>query len=357
MQLPPPVHGASMVNSMIKNSALLNRYFDTFYINIAPSDDIKEIGKFSLIKVLSFIKIALLAIFWRIKFRPDLVYLTLSPYGIAFVKDAILAMLMKASGAKVIYHMHGKGIAQEVENHYFKKLVYRTVFKSADIIHLSESLIVDIEPVIDKSKEVYVLNNGIEDLYKPGGIRNEKFTFVYLSNIGPSKGANLLVEASKILLEQGVSDFKVEIYGNSNNSSYYNTIEENVKSIRENNVQLCGPVYGQDKYDCLSRGHVFVLPTKYRNECFPLAILEAMSCGLPIISTKEGAIPDIVDDSIGFVLDNLSADSLATAMKNMLNDQEFYLSATESARNKYKNSYTINVFERNLANIFRRFLS
>ena len=46
----------------------------------------------------------------------------------------------------------------------------------------------------------------------------------------------------------------------------------------------------------VKREDVFVFPTFYHNECFPLVLLEAMQHHLPCISTTEGGIPGIIDD-------------------------------------------------------------
>ena len=59
-------------------------------------------------------------------------------------------------------------------------------------------------------------------------------------------------------------------------------------------VKVHGPLYGAEKEAMLEKVGALVFPTYYHNECFPFVILEAMKAGLPVISTEEGAIPDMV---------------------------------------------------------------
>lgn len=59
------------------------------------------------------------------------------------------------------------------------------------------------------------------------------------------------------------------------------------------------------------------------NECFPLVILEAMEYKLPVISTNEGGIPDIVKDGEnGLICEKQNPYSLADCIAKLLDDEE-----------------------------------
>src|SRR5690606_38457802 len=114
MQLPPPVHGASMMNDYIKNSKVLNNQFDCTYLNISTATSISDIGKFNVRKLISLYQ--LYCAFFRVvrKEKFDIIYITLSPHGSAFYKDSFFATVGKLFCNKVVVHLHGKGINKQI---------------------------------------------------------------------------------------------------------------------------------------------------------------------------------------------------------------------------------------------------
>ena len=111
LHYPPPVHGAAMVGQYIKESTLLNSTFSSTYINLSTSSSVDEIGKNGWLKMKRFFEIIRHVFFAITKNKPDIVYLTLTSSGIGFFKDAIVIMLLKAFGLKMIYHFHNKGVS------------------------------------------------------------------------------------------------------------------------------------------------------------------------------------------------------------------------------------------------------
>lgn len=349
-QLPPPVHGASVVNKSIQDSQLINRAFDTEFINISPATDLADIGKFSAKKALVFLSILCKSLKAFFKLKPDLIYLTLSPHGLAFYKDGFLALILKSLGGKLVFHLHGKGIRNEAEKSWLKKKLYRLAFKDVDVIHLTESLFYDVEDVRDKAKSITAIANGIAPINKTSTAHKaEIFTFVYLSNLIRSKGADILVRASGMIPAEYQSRLQVKIIGKPSDAQYAAEIERLIAENPYNNIKLLEPKYGQEKIKELTSSHVFVLPTRFKNECFPLSILEAMAAELAVISTNEGAIAEIVDHgATGEVLIDATPKALAEAMIKHIMDPEYSMNCAKSGLQKYLKHYKQEDFEKNL---------
>jgi len=347
VQLPPPVHGVSAVNNLIYNSLILNKNFETAYIDISPSNELDEIGKLQACKLFKTFFIFINTLVSFVKFKPNLVYMTLSPYGLAFYKDGILAIALKILGASLVFHMHGKGIKQIVEKSKFKKYIYKFVFKNVDVIHLSERLFTDIESVRDLSNKIFALPNGVKPVEHFSHFRDKKIVFIYLSNLVRLKGADILVHAISLIPEKYHNLFCVKIIGKSSSQDYIDELIETIKSNNIKNVEICGPKYDKDKEIALTSSDVFVLPTK--NDCFPLSILEAMSAGLAVISTNQGAIPDMVESGItGEIIDNCSPEEIASAMLKFINNPDYLRNCGLEAKKKYELMYKNNRFEQDM---------
>lgn len=357
MQLPPPVHGASVVNKTIKDSDVINNAFESMYIDISPAKDMSDLGKISPSKVIRFFGIFLNSIFTYLRFRPHLIYLTLSPHGMAFYKDSLILLCIKLLGGKVVVHMHGKGVKKAAERNSLLLKYYRSVFKNVSVIHLSNSLFKDLDGIRDPSSGIYELNNGIPDEANEQTCpkKVDIINFLYLSNFVRTKGADTLLKAINNLSNKYKGRFKLKLVGGFPDSEFKKELSQIIKPEFKNDVEIIGPLYGVDKYRALQKSDVFILPTRFKNECFPLSILEAMSFRLAIISTREGAIPDIViSEENGFVIDKEDERSLADIISMYIDNTSLATDHGNRARELFEQKYTLNKFEATMVSILTK---
>lgn len=347
MQLPPPVHGASMINKTIANSTIINHKFNCDYINLTTAGDVNDIGKSGIKKYFKSIGIYF-KVFKKTLFNNySLVYMTLSPHGIAFYKDAILAIILKFFGFKLVYHLHGKGIKNEIAKSALKERIYKQVFKGAFVIHLSKLLYFDIKSIVPENK-VKFLANGIQS--------GENFDFskkpinkkvLYLSNMQESKGSFILLQAAKLLKDKGV-DFHIDFVGKWHNDVKFK--EKWIAYYKENNLEnfvtYHGSKYNDDKNKFFVEANVFVLPTN--NDCFPISILEAMSFGIPVISTNEGAIPEIINNNeTGLIVEKNNPKDLALKINYLLSSEDIRIKLGQKSHKEFNKIYRVNNFENN----------
>lgn len=122
--------------------------------------------------------------------------------------------------------------------------------------------------------------------------------------------------------------------------------------VRINLAIYWGKKYGKDKEAFFSNADIFVFPTYYPNECFPLVLLEAMQQGLPCISTKEGGITSIIDDGkSGLLVNRQDAEDLANKIAWMLEHTKERIGMGVEGYRKVKSKFIISQFEKNLATI------
>ncbi|HDY7750715.1 TPA: glycosyltransferase family 4 protein [Vibrio vulnificus] len=101
-----------------------------------------------------------------------------------------------------------------------------------------------------------------------------------------------------------------------------------------NNVEFLGEV--NNVQELLLDYDIFVLPSK--DEGLPIAIIEAMRCGLPILSTPVGGIPEMVKDN-GFLVD-LNISEWKEVMCSILNDDEITLEMSKKSCCYYNQMFT-----------------
>lgn len=197
---------------------------------------------------------------------------------------------------KVILHCHSSRFKDFYnESSMMKKQwILQTLQKADLLIVLSESWKSWFKSIgIDENKIVILHNITSYPTHKPNlKVKDGKIHFLFLGEIGKRKGVfDILRSISK---NQDFFKEKIElrIGGNKNEKLLLETIQNN--SI-ENIVKFEGWVSGEKKIDLLNWADIFILPSY--NEGLPISILEAMSYGMPIISSPVGGIPEIVTNN------------------------------------------------------------
>ncbi len=139
---------------------------------------------------------------------------------------------------------------------------------------------------------------------------------LYLGTLKPSKNIKGLIEAfSKVLMCEDVAkDTKLVIAGKK--GWMYEDIFEKVKELGlEKNVIFTDFVLEEDKPAIIKGARVFVLPSFW--EGFGLDTLNAMACGVPVVASNIGSLPEVVGDA-GVLVDPNSTDSIAQGIKEVL---------------------------------------
>lgn len=358
VQLPPPIHGASIMNSHVVTSEIIKRNFIVEVVNLQFAKSVKDIAKFSIKKIIKSISFGY-EIFNKIKLnKPDLIYFTLSPIGYAFYRDFFYVLLINMMHANTIFHLHGKGINNKAANSWINKKLYKYVFKGKNVICLSKNLANDL---VNISNFVpFIVPNGIpvQQLHNGSNIHKKKSVpqILFLSNYIESKGVIVLLNALNILFQQGYI-FNARLVGAPSDLS----IEFLEQIVAKNNltefISIVGPRYDDQKVEEFQNADIFVFPTYYENEAFPLVILEALQFGLPVISTFEGGIPDIIiDGETGFLVEIQNSKMLAEKIAILLLDDNLRKQIGKNGYDRFLNNFTLNHFENNLINVFNKVL-
>lgn len=159
--------------------------------------------------------------------------------------------------------------------------------------------------------------------------------------------------------EDGYRKFKANFTLSAFEAKFANAVSEINKSggVILDFVYYYGRKYGQDKEAFFRTSDIFVFPTFYNNECFPLVLLEAMQHGVPCISTTEGGVPDIIDDGkTGLVVDRQNPEQLAEKIELLLCNRPLRESMGIASRLKYEQKFTLRKFEARMCEVLHQLI-
>lgn len=351
--LPPPVHGSGMVSQYIKDCKELQDEFICDFVNLSTSRSIDEIGKSSIKKYLRFIGAYILA-FWKLLTNKySLCYLAITCHGTGFLKDAPFVLLCKLFRRKIIIHQHNKGMSKCVNKNPYSWLM-PLVYRNTKVILLSWHLYQDIADVV-KKEQVVICPNGIPDIIeRESNIerQNEIPKLLFLSNLIPSKGVYVLLDACKILKDKSYQ-FTCDFIGGESKEITKDIFATAVKERNLNDTVIYhGPKYGKEKDIAFKETDIFVQPTF--EDCYPLTIIEAMQYELPVLTSDEGGIPDIVQNGVnGFVCKRKDPISLANAIEKLFNDKKKMVELGKKGYEIYNKKFTLDAFYSTFTSIIR----
>jgi glycosyltransferase involved in cell wall biosynthesis len=341
MQMPPPVHGVTTINTQVAASELLRARFDVDVLPLQFAESIDQLRRVSVNKLWRATAVAARLVETLIRRRPDVVYFTPTPSGPGFYRDCMYIALLKLFAAPRVYHLHAQGFAEYTG---WRRQLCRWAFRDARAIVLSPSLRRDIAAFVP-DEHVIVVPNGIRDTNATRPSRSGVPRILFLSNLLHSKGPYVLLEALAELTRAGTA-FQATFAGAADGAAdvFHTKIRELGLADR---VEYVGPVYGSRKDEVLAACDVFVLPTWH--DAFPLVLIEAMAWELPIVSTYEGAIPEMVaDGETGYLVEPRDPCALAARLRALLEDAPLRAEMGRRGRQRFEARYTFAGFERRL---------
>ncbi len=141
-----------------------------------------------------------------------------------------------------------------------------------------------------------VVYNGIDmDRYP---LREEKEDFVlFLGRADPDKGWRRAVEAARLAGEHLISAVKIA------HPREEEEWERNVKPVLPLDAEVRGEITHDEKLSLLQRAKAVLFPIDWP-EPFGLVMTEAMACGTPVVATRRGSVPEVIEDGVtGWIVD------------------------------------------------------
>lgn len=241
--------------------------------------------------------------------------------GISLLREYLVQSLAKYFGAKIVLHNHAPQIDNYL-NSRWKSLLYSFVAQIPDVLVVLTQWWKNRLESAGIKAEIKVVHNPLkEDLEikaKASKINEEKhdkkIRILTMARLVRGKGVDVAVKAMGYMPDI----VTMTVAGDGPEKAH---IEELISKYNLNDrVKMVGWVSGAAKINLLDNSDIFCLPTK--NDAFPIAFVEAMAYGLPVVGVEYGGIPDIVPNGkVGFLVQKQDPEMIAVELKKLLNHE------------------------------------
>lgn len=254
-----------------------------------------------------------------------------------FLHDIVLILITKLAGKKIIFGFHAPILFDNFFHNFYFKTVTFFLLKFVDAIHVNNASDKNLLLKVTK-KTIFLIPNFLPKTEFPKkNCNNFNGQYVFAGRYDYQKGIDLIIKAILLVLLKN-KKVKFIFFGKGSMIDLLKKLETNFPK----NVFISGHELNKDKiYD----GRKFVLLPS-RQETFSMIPLEAMSRGIPVITTHtHGQIDVVSDKKDGFFMKEISAEALAnTILEAEKIDKRTYHQISKNAREKIFKNYTEDSF-------------
>lgn len=281
--------------------------------------------------------------------RPDIVHIH-SSFGPSFYRKMPFIYLSRWAGIPIVNHIHGAefGSFYEEASTRKKKLVRKVYGKCSRLIVLSKEWKEAVSQIVP-AKRIDVVENYCILPEEPYDIGRKQQQILFLGELGERKGCfDIPVILDKV--RQVCPQVHLVMAGDGRMEQVKEAFS--VKNLLAY-VDFPGWVRGDEKKKLLQESSVFLFPTYY--EGMPMAVLEAMSYGMGIVTTQTGGIPGLIShEENGYTEKAGELDLLAKDVITLLQDNEKRSYMGRQARIFAEKHYSLKAHIQKLEQTYRK---
>ena len=296
---------------------------------------------------------------WRAARRADVVHVqtALLP-ALPLLRALVLCAAARLGGAAVLCHVHsGRANSGQAEAFSPSGLTARLLrlLRVADaVLTVSRAGATALQPFVPGTRVEAVDNAVPTERFAPAPLAGRPPVLLYVGTLSLRKGLVDLMAALQLLQDEpDAPAFRLEVVGGSHEvgEQEAGVVRDAVRAAGQSEA-LLGSLGAEQVQARLAAADVFVLPSHWEGQ--PIAILEAMASGLPVVVTSVGANPDVVRDGVdGLVVPSHDPAALAAALRTVLGDEGLRRRMGASARARAVERHDVSVLRARMADLYQ----
>lgn len=235
---------------------------------------------------------------------------------------------------KVIHTFHGIGnvsnpsLFSKIRNVYIERVLKNLTHKYISVSKGEKQLAVDNFKI--RENKIDVIHNGVSRCnYTTDG--NAICSIVTIARFSPEKN----MKAALVIAKALKANNKFVWIGDG---EQFKEIEKQIVLNRIDNIELLG--FQNKPREYLKHGNIYLSTSKH--EGLPLALLEAESCGIPIVATNVVGNNEVVKNGYnGFLFEQGDVKTALKKIELLINDKELYKTMSKNALRDYENRFTV----------------
>lgn len=278
--------------------------------------------------------------------------------GATFCRSVLDTLAARQARLPVVLHVHGAAFDEFHDRAGpLRRALICAGLESADrVIALSQKWAKIIRRIAPAAR-VRTIENAVPVPARPPVRKSGAICrFLFLAKMDVWKGVIDLLDACRLLADVH-APAQVTLAGPPGSAGDEGHIRAAIERRGLSNVvEYIGPVAPRQRDEILAAHDVYLQPS--HNEGMPMSILEALAAGMPIIATRVGAIPEMIDAGReGLVVPPRDPRSLANAMCALAEDHRRRGAMSEAAHHLASRRFSLGRFERDLVALYDGLLS
>ncbi len=277
-----------------------------------------------------------------------------SHYALPHAISAILAREISGRSVKCVTTLHGTDITVVGAHPTMMNITKYAIEKSDIVTAVSDNLRENTEKKlgIKKGKIKCIYNFVNTDFFNPSlrteiGKERDKRIIMHVSNLRPVKSPNDVIKIFKKIHDQISGSIELWVVGEGPLQYEMIALAEELK-IRDKVrfIGICSNLGG-----LIASADLMILPS--REESFGLVALEAMACGVPVLASRVGGLPEVIEDGIsGFLFKHGDTTEAADKGIVLLNDDELYKNIVINGMDVVLNKFSMDKIVSQYENIY-----